>query len=221
MIKPIFVMHEQDVELWQLEAVFRGIREILDAANAIGLIQVKNFGDWKDPGYLIGSKLQAWKSLEWYLATAKHHSRRENQLDATVILNLCLQEPWQQLQAHYDLIVLRSDIYAGDTNFIIGLAGTNSGAVISIHRFLELDRSNQAECIKTETIHELGHVFGLLPPDRDQDVEFSLGRHCANRCVMRQGLLVPEDWLRITADRLKFGPFCARCASDLRKFFAD
>lgn len=212
-------MHEEGVESRQVEAAISGIREVLNIAGAAGIIQLKNFGAWRDPGYLIRNELKAWKSMDWYLAEAKYHSQRESQIDAAAILNLCIQEPWQQLQAHYDFIVLRSDIYTSDTNFIIGLAGKGIGAVVSINRFLGLSQTDQAECIKTETIHELGHVFGLLPPERNQDVETSLGRHCANRCVMRQGLQVPKDWLRISADRLKHGPFCNRCIVDLRKFF--
>lgn len=44
----------------------------------------------------------------------------------------------------------------------------------------------------------------------------SLGNHCPNVCVMRQGLPVPDDWIKMTNDRTKSGkPLCDECINDL------
>jgi len=111
------------------------------------------------------------------------------------------------------------DIQIFDTNFVIGLASPGIGTTISTYRFKQLDDKLRYECIKTETMHELGHVFGLIPDERTTDVEDSLGKHCANICIMRQGLTLPTDWINITKDRLDQGALCQPCKSDLKEYF--
>lgn len=74
------------------------------------------------------------------------------------------------------------------------------------------------ECMKTEVMHEVGHVFGLVPDSR-KEADERIGLHCKDVCTMRQGITVPTDWIRNTGDRLSHGPFCAHCTSDLREFF--
>jgi len=105
------------------------------------------------------------------------------------------------------------------TNFIIGLASPGDSTTFSVKRFRELDEWMKNECIKTETMHEVGHVFGLIPYSRTKNVEQSLGKHCTNKCTMRQGLMVPQDWIKITKDRLDYGAFCDDCKKDLVEYF--
>lgn len=103
---------------------------------------------------------------------------------------------------------------------MIGLAQPEMGTVVSTHRFRGLDDKTRYECVKTETMHELGHVFGLIPQDRAEDVDYSLGKHCTNVCTMRQGLRVPIDWIIYSGERVTSGrAFCNRCTQDLRNFF--
>jgi hypothetical protein len=33
---------------------------------------------------------------------------------------------------------------------------------------------------------------------------------------MRQGLVIPSDWIKITEDRLKFGALCGDCTKELK-----
>jgi len=61
----------------------------------------------------------------------------------------------------------------------------------------------------------LGHVLGL--PSRRYNVEESLGKHCIGKCVMRQGLKVPYDWIRMSEDRLEYGALCGDCYLDLNR----
>jgi len=120
---------------------------------------------------------------------------------------------------HYDVFAVREDMYSGNTNFVIGLAQRGIGTTLSTYRFRELRRRDRYECIKTETIHELGHAFGLIPSGRTSNVEKSLGKHCTNVCTMRQGLTVPNDWLEISRDRLSVGALCGQCQEDLINYF--
>jgi predicted Zn-dependent protease len=70
-------------------------------------------------------------------------------------------------------------------------------------------------------MHEGGHMFGLPSNKRKENVEEKLGGHCTNRCVMRQGLIVPDDWVRMTEDRIKYGPLCNQCVNEIYAFFRE
>lgn len=224
-------MCQEGVSELHINAVLEGVREVLRIAGMSNILQVRNFRVWVHDGHYIypGGPLKEYMSIFWYIEMARkfaiqgqkfvENPRQGKQMCADTLLTLCANEPWQKSEPHYDVIVVNDDMFSGDTNFVIGLAGRGLGTVLSVCRFLHLDMESRFNCIVTETIHELGHVFGLLPKNRTQDVEESLGRHCSNRCVMRQGITVPDDWIDITDDRIACDPFCHRCAADLRAFF--
>jgi len=72
------------------------------------------------------------------------------------------------------LVVTNYDLYADNLNFALGLADSPGRcAVISLFRLrLGADKETFRRRAVKETVHELGHTFGLS--------------HCANpRCVMR------------------------------------
>jgi len=145
------------------------------------------------------------------------------QLNASTMISHCRAEPWRQKEDHYDLFICSSDLWDGsmNINFIIGLASKGTGTVLSVARFREpgLGERLKYECIKTEVMHEMGHVFGLVT-GRGKTEE-NLGPHCADSCTMRQGITVPHDWIPITQDRLRYGAFCQQCTNDLRGYFRE
>lgn len=203
-IKPLIVTFEHGIELWQKEAVWEGIREVCELAKISDKI-----------------KIIEDDSIKLYLDKAVKEGRK-GQINADILIDSLNYELFKlsSSEMYYKILILNKDMYLAETNFVIG-AVQGSVGVISIHRFLKLNLSDQKECIKTETIHELGHIFGLIPESRKTMVENSLGLHCNKRCTMRQGLNVPEDWKKISKDRLKYGPFCDICLKDLREFFYD
>lgn len=217
--KPVHVMFEEGLTVNQHWVVFSAIKELLQIARVEERISIINLGIWRMSGWLHNSKLTDWYSIDWYLAMAKKASARNNQINAGRFLDLLELEPWQDSNPHFDVAVIKSDMYAGESSFCIGLARKEVATIISINRFLSLPPKEMLECIKTETIHEIGHVFGLVPEARTNNVEESLGKHCTNRCVMRQGLRLPVDWQRITRDRLQYGSLCGICQKDLQNFF--
>ena len=218
-IKPIYLMHESGVECFQLEAVIAGISEILQLAGVSSEIQIKNFGAWRNDNWQENGQLTMFNSIDWYLERAWKNSDEPGQLNGGSFIRDFQITPWRKAQPHYDVVVLKSDMYSEGVGFVIGLAVECVGTVISVARFCSLERNLQIECLKTEIIHEAGHVFGLPPNDRQDNIEYSIGKHCLNFCTMRQGLEVPEDWIRITGDRLQSGAFCPQCQKDLQRFF--
>ena len=217
--RPIYAMCEEGVEPEHLQAVLDSVQVVLRIAGVERRVEVHNFGVWRGPGWLEGNTLTNWNSVDWYVAHARQASRNDHQLHGGHLLKLLYNEPWQETTPHYDIVVTHSDLYDDDCRFCVGLAVHGLGTVISTNRFLNLDARTQRECIITETMHEVGHVFGLIPSNRTDNVEMSLGLHCTNKCIMRQGLNVPHDWLKITDNRLAGHEFCSTCRSDLAKFF--
>jgi len=64
-------------------------------------------------------------------------------------------------------------------------------------------------------------VFGLIPKNRTKNIKESLGKHCINICIMRQGLELPKDWIDLTRDRIKYGALCPTCKQDLKNYFIN
>jgi predicted Zn-dependent protease len=213
-------MFDEGVSASESKAVLDGLTQVLNIANAPHL-QISNLGRWRGAGWLVNvNHLTEWNSVDWYVRYAEQQSRK-GQLHGGKLLQLLYSEPWQESQPHYDIMVTSRDIYDDDCSFCIGLAIHGFGTIISTSRFRVLSDQDAYDCVVTETMHEVGHVFGLVPGTRTTNVEMSLGLHCTNRCIMRQGLRVPYDWQVITADRLQGHEFCADCRRDLKRYFCE
>ncbi|MDC1205259.1 hypothetical protein N8083_00220 [Candidatus Pacebacteria bacterium] len=217
-VRPVNIMFDEDITTLEAEAVMNGLTKVMNAANAPQHMPINNFGVWRNSDWLEEGSLTQWNSVDWYLAYTEHHHGRNGQLRGGKLLQLLYSEPWQEAEAHYDIMVTSRDLYDDDCHFCIGLAIHGFGTVISTARFRGLDQRTTVECVVTETMHEAGHVFGLVPETRTSNVEHSLGLHCTNRCIMRQGLQVPH-WQTITADRLAGHEFCEECRHDLQRYF--
>lgn len=217
-------MHEKGVEERQIKAVISGIAELLMLTHIAEAIQVVNFGIWRNSGHKYNGQLAAYQSIDWYIQRGWETSSRRNQINGCTILNCLAEEPWRD-RPHYDVVILQSDMYSGfkHNNFIIGLASRGIGTVLSLYKFLQLEKDLQYQCIKTEAMHEMAHAFGLIPNSRVRHIEHSLGKHCTNICVMRQGLRLPDDWINMTNDRLRHGALalCGECQEDLLNLFEN
>jgi predicted Zn-dependent protease len=221
-IKPVYVMFQDNVGALEKAAVLDGIYELRNIAE-VPRPEIYNLGTWKSRNYTNGRNLNPYQSTDWYLEQGHNSSRNSHQLNAATMLNKLFDEPWRKPNLggrdHYDVLVVREDMYEGNNNFLIGLAFPSIGTVMSTYRFKDLMADDKYDCIRTESTHEVGHVFGLVPEDRTTNIEDSLGKHCTNVCTMRQGLRVPIDWQEISKDRLNFGALCPQCGNDLKNYF--
>jgi len=213
---PVYIMYYKGANKNRVNAVKAGIMELLQIADATSKVRVHDFGAWKHPNWKTNGQLMPYGSMDWYLEQGRVEGR--NQLYAGAILGAICREPWQNTTPHYDVVVTSKDMFELGTNFVLGTAYPGTGTVLSTARRGKFPADEQFELIKTEVMHEVGHVFNL--PNRNRsDIEQKLGGHCLNDCVMRQGMTVPHDWIDITNDRLEFGALCPTCVNDLRNFF--
>ena len=44
-------------------------------------------------------------------------------------------------------------------------------------------------------------------------------RFCTNDCMLRRAVVAPDDWARLTRDRIQHGALCRACRDELRAFF--
>lgn len=93
--------------------------------------------------------------------------------------------------------VISEDIYDEGYNFLFGLAELNGKyAIVSLYRLFDKDKNLYLDRAIKESIHELGHTFGL--------------NHCNNKsCVMSFSFLIND------VDK-KEKYFCKLCETKLR-----
>ncbi|HLC58347.1 MAG TPA: hypothetical protein VJI68_00650 [Candidatus Nanoarchaeia archaeon] len=208
-VKQICLMHQDEVKSLEVKAVLEGVSELVRLAKVNGVDFTR---------LPINSK-----GIEEYIKHAKSTSRNDSQLNADTIGLDMIEDPSRNPtkggKDHYKILIVNGDIYSGNANFLIGSAREGIGATVSTYRLQGLSERAKYECLKTIAIHEFGHVFGLIPESRTDDVEEIFGKHCTNVCVMRQGLDVPHDWIKITSDRLVNGTLCNTCETDLQNYF--
>jgi len=211
-------MRAQNVADADYHAVLKALRETLRLARLTRDINVVDFDKWRHPQWLDGKgQLRPHGSVDWYIQQGITASQRTPQLNAKRIIADLFRDPWQRVEPHYDVLVLEHDLYCDNRSFIVGLALPGIASIISTHRFTDLETEQHRECVKTLSFHEIGHMLGLPGATRTEERPDA---HCPNKCVMRQGLSVPLDWLEMTDERLQLGaPFCAECLRDLLERF--
>lgn len=219
-IKPIYFMTENGVDLQDKKAVKDSIKTIFKLAGVEKKIKIFDYSELSGTNYKsLNGSLKEYKTVDWYLQKGKETSRNSMKLNANAIYSLCCEEIALSGYKHYYVLILKSYIYGNNTNFVIGSGGKGTCAIISTYRFNDLEPDLKYEVIKTVTMHEVGHVLGIPNKNRKINVENNLGWHCTNKCVMRQGLCVPDDWIKMTNDRIKsVKPLCNECINDLFVF---
>lgn len=215
-ILPIRLTWAREVLDKDIEAVAKGIGKVLKIAGVKQAVEIQRKGYWFKKPSVVGEERE-YGSTKWYLELAKEKSTKPKQLAADAIVH-AFRANDETGASFYDVLVTDQDLYAQGADFIVGIAQRRHGAVISPYRFSNLSAFWRMQCIITETMHEVGHVFNM-PSRTSPNVEQSLGKHCTSVCIMRQGLKVPKDWVQMSKDRISEKALCFECRKELRKFF--
>lgn len=135
------------------------------------------------------------------------------QYDAARILD-CFEE-YQSPSSDRMMILTSLDItaYADRQwlNFIFGMGTRSTACIASTFRFQGLPLNVALGANRLIVMHELGHIWGLVPEDtaRSDSRSGLYTGHCTARCAMRQVMSVDEAVLLAT--ELGSDSFCAEC----------
>lgn len=214
---PTFVFWDRTVTPEQQEIIKQACADLFTSAG-LNPRQLSYYGDWHEQDYRDPQgKLIPHRSIEWQLYSKWNASRSQIDVDS-VVYEMC-SDPYQKTAPHQEVIFTNQDLYSSGTDFVIGVAMPDLGTIISLGRLSTVtDLNLRRECIRTEIFHEFGHMLGLPSTRRGaKRLESSLGLHCRSEgCSMRQGLMVPNDWINFTRERIMKGgrPYCGDCTTD-------
>lgn len=220
---PTFVFWDETVTPRQQAVIREAFDELTHfLGNKLG--PVEYLQNWREQNFTNpDGTLIPFKSIQWQIDNFIDRGR--GQVNAELAASQMYVDPNQTTTPHWEAIFTNKDLYTPETRFVIGVAHQDLGTIMSLSRLETIsDVGLRGETQKTEIFHEFGHVL-CLPTGRRgvNNLEESLGYHCLSKgCSMKQGLSVPDDWIKFTFARLKQGgePFCTECKTDLEVKFA-
>ncbi len=208
-------------------AIADAIKEVLTVGKCRRPLPIRDFGRYRDPRWRNeNNELRPYHSVDWYVCEALDEDRL--QVDADRILQELADEPYRgsdSLGDHYDLFVMEEDMFDSrgphegtGVDYVVGRAQPMTAAVISTYR-IEHIWGMPYSYLKTEVIRQLCFMFGVPSRDREDVVVEPGGARCGNVCALRPAHAAPDDWERLTEDRLAGGTLCEPCTHELRAFF--
>ncbi|MCK4375816.1 MAG: hypothetical protein KAX19_10820 [Candidatus Brocadiae bacterium] len=208
-------------------AIVDAIREVLTIGKCRRPLPISDFGRYRDRAWRDqDNKLVPFQSVDWYVYEALDEGRM--QVNADRILQSFCTEPWRDedsLGDHYDLFIMEEDMFDPEgpdadsgVDYVVGRAERLTAAVISTYR-IEHIWGMPYSYLKTEVMRQLCFMFGIPDMRRDDITAEADTFHCKNTCILRSAHAAPDEWERLTEDRLTRGPLCERCGADLRSFF--
>jgi len=211
---PIYVCWDENVDRYILENALDGLFDIANLVPGDVDVRLHGPGPWGEGDF---------SSARWYVDRCLLANR---QVNASRLLELIEDEPWQVEEEHLDLFITSRDITARDSrgqffNFLFGLSRARLGSIVSFNRFGRdgSDSDMALAAMRLMTRHEFGHVLGLVNSGvTNSDPRSDLYRgHCLNTCTMKQVVSVPEteDLVHLLVSQGDL--FCADCAAYLAR----
>lgn len=227
--KPLNLLNNKG--LWpEKAAVVDAIREVFTLGRAPNPLPIQDYGRYRDPDKWRDEegRLTPFHSVDWYVYDALDEDRL--QVDAERLLQSFSTEPWRNdslLGDHYDLFIMEEDMFdrsaeAGDpgADYAVGRSMRFTTAVISTHRIDHI-WGMPYSYLKTEVMRQICFMFGVPDIGRDDVQVDGGGVHCVNDCILRVASAAPDDWQRMTEQRIRRGALCTHCRNDLRRFFVQ
>lgn len=183
-------------------------------------ILVRAFGNWVIPAMV--DRHTYW-GMQWYIDNS--YDRELDRVIAPMYLELARREPWQRLDAHFDLALLDEDLTEFPAplarlrphDYALGSSFPGTVAVMSLYRVRRIATPELRAMTLTRLVrHHLGHVLAIPPFIRTERVaRRGLELHCTNRCAMRHADTV-EQWAAFTLEEAEMGwPYCDLCTQGL------
>lgn len=229
-IRPLHILWQETLEIGMLDGVISGAECILSSAGVSKKIKLEYMGKRRQPNWLShgGTVLNPYQSLDWHIETARKNSKSPGHLDGITLLDSFLENPANKTDPRYELVILNEPVHSSNNSTIFGIAYKNQVAIVSLNSHLSLlqakpDESAEAKekrlfnfwlGTKLNTMHELGHVFGLFPGNGAQTEQEREQAHCLNECVMY--------WREDNGlyEKIADQPFCPSCLEKLKRYFS-
>ena len=225
--KPVSLL--DDKGFWpEKMAIVDAIRELLALGECQKPMPVRDFGTYRSPEYRDKHhNLVPYQSVDWYVYNAMDEERM--QVNSRLVLESFSTEPWRNenlIGDHYDLFVIEEDMFdppsreggGQQADYSVGKAQRFVGSVISTHRIDHI-WGMPYSYLKTEVMRQLCFMFGVPDSRRDDVLQEGHDTYCSNRCVLRPARVAPDDWQKLTEDRIRYGALCPACRKDLKDFF--
>lgn len=214
--------------LWpEKVAIVDAIKEVLTLGKCRRPLPIHDYGFYRDGRWRNeDNELVPYQSVDWYVYDALDEERM--QVDSERILTSFRTEPWRNedlLGDHYDLFIMEEDMFdpggvrsGARLGYSVGRSERLTAAVISTHR-IEHIWGMPYSYLKTEVMRQLCFMFGVPDHAREDVRRDGEDLYCRNVCILRPARVAPDDWERLTEDRLARGALCDPCTEDLRSFF--
>ena len=202
---PIYVMYDSGLDVFERSCIEDSMREFVGEFPQRKVVMYGSRA-WSNGDY---------SSADWYVQkAAKLLRNRQLQVNASSLLDLLMNEPWQK-NPHIDVLFTSCDLGGLGLNFCFGMT-SGRYTVQSVFRYRGLHVEDRKLAIKAVVWHELGHVLGCAANSRRGNTEYKLGRHCTNYgCVMQQGMNLGE-WVQHAREINYLGRiYCPQCRNDL------
>ncbi|KPK65706.1 MAG: hypothetical protein AMK73_02215 [Planctomycetes bacterium SM23_32] len=208
-------------------AIVDAIKEVLTIGKCRAPLPISDYGRYRDRHWRgDDNELVPYHSVDWYVYDALDEDRL--QVNAEQILKSLATEPWRRkdvLGDHYDLFIMEEDMYdpeegrdGSQVGYLVGRSERLTAAVISTYR-IEHIWGMPYSYLKTEVMRQLCFMFAVPDVRREDVTAEGDALYCKNVCILRRAEVAPDDWERLTRERLRFGPLCEPCTQDLRRFF--
>jgi len=139
-------------------------------------------------------------------------------LDSDAVLRHLNENPAHRKNEFYSVLLTKDQLnfpLHGQWNYTFGSAYPGESAVVCVEDSSKITDYYVRRRVFETTVHEVGHIFGLVPDDRKESIIITLNyyKHCGNRCVMYPYIGVINDL------NLEVAPFCPMCLWYLQDYF--
>jgi hypothetical protein len=220
-IRPIIIIAGKDIPSDLLQAGICAVQNVLTIARVT--LPIHTLSDKFNAEHVEQTDWKTWGNPNWYINSAAPAGQdlKIASVSAEMMFNLYEISILRKICDPYFMCFTSLALAANGNVNLLGWYRESVGSIISTTR-LSSKAAGVTDCFETIVMHNIGHVFGLIPITRHHAAEENYGKHCTNICVMRQGFLEMKLWNQFTKDRLTSGnPFCKQCVENLNEYFAS
>lgn len=213
---------EPGIYAQKINPIIESLSYIAHMAKPFTKMEINNLGYWQDERFQNGTELLPHKSINWFLQEAYKERLTPDSYNSGSLISEGQVYAFKN-NSPFVVFVVNKDIIHPVRGWNLGATCKFFCSVINVGRFEGYSEIERSRLIETLSLHELGHLFGLVDEQRSYNVEQKLGLHCTVAgCVMRQGMSI-QEWVIMSHDLHNHpnSPFCQQCRKELNYNFSQ